>query len=58
QINSMSIDEDNDNYEYLLKCTWRKVLEIVNTKPEIAKAFYISFDKILQEEIRTYISEK
>ncbi|CAG8841571.1 40497_t:CDS:2, partial [Gigaspora margarita] len=58
QINSINIEEDNNDYEYLLKRTWRKVQDIINTKPEMAKSFYISFDKILQEEIKAHVSGK
>ncbi|CAG8744460.1 19974_t:CDS:2 [Gigaspora margarita] len=57
QVNSINIEEDND-YEYLLKHTCRKVQDIVNTKSEMAKSFYISFDKILQEEIKAHVSGK
>ncbi|CAG8841404.1 6397_t:CDS:2, partial [Gigaspora margarita] len=49
--------EDNDDYEYLLKRTWQKVQDIINTKPEMAKSFYNSFDKILQEEIKAHVSD-
>ncbi|CAG8760984.1 35191_t:CDS:2, partial [Gigaspora margarita] len=53
----INIEEDNDDYEYLLKRTWRKVQDIINTKPEMVKSFYNSFDKILQEEIKAHVSD-
>jgi CRISPR/Cas system-associated exonuclease Cas4 (RecB family) len=49
--------DDNNNYEYLFNRTYQKVRQIIKTKPEIAKTFYILLNKTLQEEIANEIQK-
>jgi hypothetical protein len=49
--------EDNNNYNYLFNRTYQKVRQIIKTKPETAKTFYISLNKILQEEITNAVQK-
>lgn len=47
--NNNNIEEDHDDYKYLLNRTWYKVQQIVKVKPETAKNFYDLFDKSIKD---------
>ncbi|CAG8662618.1 6175_t:CDS:2, partial [Diversispora eburnea] len=56
QTSNENID-DNNNYEYFFNRTYQKVCQIIKTKSEITKTFYILLNKTLQEEITNEIQK-
>ena len=49
KINQQNIENDDEDYKYLLNRTWYKVQQIVKSKPKVTKNFYDSLDKLVKE---------
>jgi len=49
ELNQQNIENDNEDYKYLLNQTWYKVQQIVKFKPKITKNFYDLLDRLIKE---------
>ncbi len=52
------IENNDDDYKYLLNRIWHKVRLIVKAKAETAKTFYICLNELVEKEISIQVSEK
>jgi hypothetical protein len=48
-VNTDNIENNHEDYEYLLNRIWYKVKQIVEIKPETAKNFYILLDNSVKD---------
>ncbi len=49
RVGQQNVENDYEDYKYLLNRIWYKVQQIVKSKPELAKNFYDLLDKSVKE---------